>query len=325
MPSIRELFSDPELIEEGEDAEIDIDKVLDSVTDILNDRHPTVETPPEEEQEPSPQTDETEVVTDSGLGEETVEVEQEPVPPPAPAPSADPLMELPADRRAALLALDQAIMSDESKRAAVFGILSDQPQTVPAPALPDHIDPDSFEAKIWQEQQEMKATLQGMSAHQRDQQLAFEKQQVNTAAHQAGDLFSQKYGDRLSKDEILEIAKYAGETGVAAGFANTPEGRRNPAAAFGQALESVLWSNEVFRGKVLDTAPPKPVGEQPEAQERKRKLKAVSGAASPVSGPSPKRPPAETGADGRLTEKSRQDLVKELANGIARQSSEGTY
>lgn len=323
MPSIRELFSDPDLMEEGEDAEIDIDKVLDSVTDILNSRHEETVEAPTEEPEPSPTTDETEVVTDSGLGEETAEVEEEPVPPPAPPPSVDPLMQLPPERRAALLALDEAIMSDESKRAQVFGILSGQEKVAP-PALPDHIDPDSFEARIWSEQQEMKATLQGMSAHQRDQQLAFEKQQVNTAAHQAGDLFSQKYGDKLSKDEILEIAKYAGETGVAAGFANTPEGRRNPTAAFGQALESVLWGNELFRAKVLDTPPPKPAGETDEAKDRKRKLRAVSGAASPVSGPSPKRPPAETGGDGRLTEKSRQDLVKELANGIARQS-EGTY
>src|SRR5271170_1831010 len=155
MPSIRELFADPDLIEEGDDTEIDIDKVLDSVTDILNDRHPEEKVEAPEEPETPPASIETEVVTDSGLGGEEVEVEQEPVPPPAPAPSADPWSEIPADRRAALLALDETIMQDESKRAAVFGILSGQETAAPpAPALPDHIDPDSFEARIWSEQQE---------------------------------------------------------------------------------------------------------------------------------------------------------------------------
>ena len=326
MPSIRELFSDPELMEEGEDAEIDIDKVLDSVTDILNDRKTEAPSETDTEPEDSPPPIETEEPEASSSAEPDLggdsEVEDEPVPPPAPS-APDPLLQLPPERRAALLALDQAIMSDESKRAQVFGILSGQAEPQ-RPTLPEHIDPDSFEAQIWREQQEIKQAVQGMSQHQRDQQLAFEKQQANTAAYQAGDLFAQKYTGKLSQQDVIEIAKYAGESGIAAGFANTPEGRRNPAAALGQALESVLWSNEAFRAKVIDAKPVEVPGEKPEAVDRKRKLNALGTAASPVSGPSPKRPPAETGADGRLTEKSRQDLVKELATGIARQS-EGSY
>jgi len=335
MPSIRDLFADPDLIEEGDDTEIDIDKILDSVTDVLNDRHPdsVTERPdpetPEKGEDPSP-TDPTTLEagqSDESEGEEE-EDEGEQVPPPAassPPAASDPFLELPPERRAALLALDQTLMADEAKRAAVFGIITEQKPAPEQAKLPDHIDPDSFEAKIWQEQQEIKASLGQMSQATREQQEAFVKQQANTAAMQAGNAFTQKYSGKLTEADVLEIAKYAGQTGLAGAMVSTPEGKRDPVAAYGQALEATLWSNESFRARVMgDDAPPTPVGDQPEAKERKRKLSAISSSASPVSGPSPKRNAAETGVDGRLTEKSRQDLVKELANGMARQS-EGAY
>jgi hypothetical protein len=316
MPSIRELFADPDLQEEGGEEQIDIDKVLDEVTNVLNDRPRPEETAEEEEPEPPAPAE--------GIQESEEEEEEEPAPPPAASPPSDPLAELPPERRAALLALDQTLMSDESKRAQVFKILSGEPQPVQEAKLPDHIDPESFEAQIWREQQEIKQSLSGISRATRDQNEAFAKQQAATAATQAGNLFSQRYGDKLSQDEILEIAKYAGQTGLAGAFISSPEGKRDPVNAYTQALEATLWGNELFRNKVMGEGPKKPVGEQPEAQDRKRKLKAISTGASPVSGPAPQRAKAEVGSDGRLTEKSRQDLIKELANGMARQS-EGVF
>jgi hypothetical protein len=161
-----------------------------------------------------------------------------------------------------------------------------------------------------------------MAQSNRDQQMAFASQQANTVAVQAATRFGQRYQDRLSQDDVEAIAKYTGQSGIAAAFSGTPDGKLDPVGALDRALESVLWTNPSFRAKVIGTeAPPTPPGNQPEAKERKRKLNAISPSGSPVSGPAPTRTPAEVTRDGRFTEKSRSALVKEIANGIARDRS----
>ncbi len=333
MPSIRELFADPELDTEDGGADIDIDKVLNSVTDVLNDRPARPGgTPPvtTDDGEGTPVTSEP-----SGPAAESEEEEEEeetggggpPAASVSPPPTTDPFLVLPAERRAALLALDEAVMADPAKRAAVFGILSGQaPTAAPAapepPKLPDDIDPDSFEAKLWRDQQENRQLLEKVVQSNRDQQIAFATQQANTVAVQAATRFGQRYQDRLTQADVEAIAKYTGQSGIAAAFSATPDGKLDPVGALDRALESVLWTNESFRAKVIDAAVPHVApGEKPEAKARKRKLNAISPSGSPVSGPAPGKTPAEVTRDGRFTEKSRSALVKEIANGIARDRS----
>lgn len=320
-PSIGDLFGNPELDEDNE-TEVDLDKVLNSVTDILNDRHSEPESPAAEPADETPQ-DEPAGTAPEEPGEEVAEPEVVDAPRDAPAapPSSDPFLELPAERRAALLALDQAIMDDEGKRAAVFGILSGTPAEQPKvdEKLPEHIDPDSFEAQLWRGQQDQRKMLEQISQATREQREAFAKQQANTAAMTAGNAFAQRYEGKLTKDDVLAIAKHAGASGLAGAL--MAQNSADPVSAFNQALEATLWGNEAWREKVVgEEVPVKQPGDTTESKDRKRKLTAVGSAASPVSGPSPKRSPVETGADGRIAEKSRQELVKELANGMARQS-----
>ena len=325
MASIRELFADPELNEEGGEEQIDLNKVLDEVTNVLNDRTPPPEresSTPEDEAPSDP--DQSAAADEEGDGEEEEEPEAPESVPAASVPPSDPLAE--PERRAALLALDQTLMSDESKRAEVFRILSGEPrvQAPPPPTLPEHIDPDSFEATIWKEQQATNARIAEISEHTRLQQEAFEKQRANAAAMEAGNRFAQKYAGKLDQNDILEIAKYAGTTGIAGTFTATKEGRENPTEALERALEHTLWTNESFRAKILGTdGPTTPPGEQPAAQERKRKLTAVSSSASPVTGSSSTRSPLENDSNGRLQEKSRMQVVQDLATGLARESRAG--
>lgn len=323
MPSIREIFADPDLSEPGgEDVQIDLDKVLNSVTDILNDRPSVPDDTPAPEAEPEPEED-----LPSGGEQAEVEEESEELPPaPVDPPPPDPWLEIPPERRAAMLALDQTVMADPDKRAKVFGILSgdsDAPPVPTTPSLPEHVDPDSFEAQIWRENQEIKAQLREIGTATKAQAEITMADRARVAASTAANRFQAKYS-QLSEQDVIDVARYAGQTGIASAFMTTAEAKADPIVGYEQALEHVLWTNESFRGRVLGTSalPPEPPGNQPEAVERKRKLTALSGAASPVSGPAPQRSPLEHGVDGKLTEKSRSQLVKDAAN-MLRQSNEG--
>jgi hypothetical protein len=263
---------------------------------------------------------------DEAEAEETEDEELPPTPfdsAPPPAASHDPWLDIPAERRAAILALDETLVSNPSKRAQVFGILSGDsaaPAAPSPPTLPDYIDPDSFEATLWHENQEIKQQLAGIAEFTKQQT---EQQRASQAATIACQRFGAKYSN-LTEQDVIDIAKYAAQTGMSTAFMGTAEAKADPSVGYGQALEAVLWSNEGFRSRVLETSgPTTPPGEQEEATTRKRKLRALSGAASPVSGPTPTRSPLKTGTDGKLTEDSRQGLVKEAANMI-RRTSEGT-
>jgi hypothetical protein len=222
--------------------------------------------------------------------------------------------------------MDRVFQEDPTKRDAVLRALAEQPAVavVPEPELPEGIHPDSFEAMLWKQNLETQRQVALIANANRAQQETFAKQQANTAAERAGAAFSARYDGKLTHEDVMAIARHAGQTGVAARFAN---GSDNLTQSFDQALEHVLWTNESFRQKVLGTeVTPVVPSEQPEAKDRKRKLTALSSSASPVSGPAPAREKLESDpVRGRLTPQSRLKAVQELATGIARQRSEGTF
>jgi hypothetical protein len=330
MASIQDLFTDidPTLLREGEEPSgpIDFDRVLNEATAVLNGRKPPAasseETPPsdaadeEEESEeegfdaPSPEDEASLEGSEDEPGDEEV-----PASPPA-ASSPSPFDAIPPERREALLALDQIVSQDPAKRAAVFGALSgdsEAPAQPKTPTLPPEIDPDSFEAKLWLDNQELKQQVAGIAQFTRQQAAATEAQQNAQRATIACQNFATRYADKLTEQDVKEIAQYAGAVGLPAAFMGTAEAKANPIVGYEQALESALWTNELFRSRVLGTAEPVLPGNSPEAKQHKRKLHAVGASASPVSGPTPKRSPLQSGPDGKLSETSRQDLVKEFA------------
>jgi hypothetical protein len=325
MASIQDLFTDLDtsLLKEGEEATgpIDFDKVLNEATAVLNGRSgPPEETPPpaatgdeevsEEEGFDAPDSE------DEPEGDEPGEEVSTDPPPAAPPPPPDPLSSIPPERREALLALDRIVSEDPVKRAAVFGALSGDSAAPPqptTPTLPPEIDPDSFEAKLWLDNQELKQQVAGIAQFTRQQAAAVEAQQSAQRATIACQNFATRYADKLTEADVREIAQWAGDRGLPAAFMGSAEAKANPIIGYEQALESALWTNEVFRARVLGAAEPEFAGDAPPAKDRKRKLHAVGASASPVSGPAPKRSPLESGPDGKLAENSRQALVKEFA------------
>lgn len=247
--------------------------------------------------------------------------EPEPVVPretPVPAPvAADPLAELPADRRAAMLSIDQILTNDPAKRDAILGILTGAPAAAVAePQLPEDVDPDSFEAGLWRRQQESDREIaqlrEGAAFQAQTAQAQTAAQHAMTAAKQFGERHPE-----LAEADVYEIARYAGNSGVAGAFVEA--NRRDPIGQLEQAFESVLYANETFRGKVITTAAPVVPGETTTAVERKRKLTALSSGASPVATGPAKSSQLESRPDGRLTPASRQQAVAEVAAGLLRQ------
>ena len=302
MPSIRSMFSaEPESEETW-----DMDQFLGEANKLIDEQTPP-ETPTEEP--PAPETPPAEP-------EEEPEAEEpESVAPEAPVlpAAADPLAALSAERRAALLALNEVLERDPVRAESVLRGLS--APAAQAPQLPEEIDPASFEATIWRQQQETNAKLDQLAGMTTKQQEQLVRQATATAAQQAGTAFATKYDGKLDQADVIAIAKHAGQTGIAARFA---QGSDDLVSAYDQALEHVLWTNDVWRNKVLEAPVAPAPGETPEAKERKRKLSALSSAASPVSGSPSTRSPLESREDGRLTPQSRMGLVRELANGLAR-------
>ena len=152
--------------------------------------------------------------------------------------------------------------------------------------------------------------------------LSPSRQQV-TAADAAGIEFAARY-PQLEQSDIVAIAEVAGGSGLAARLAN---GNDDLKGAYIQALESTLWTNESFRPKVLGEQAIKevPVAAKPETKARKRKLTALSSAASPVSAPSQPKAALETRVDGRLTPQSRLSLTREIASKLNRDQNEGNF
>lgn len=206
--------------------------------------------------------------------------------------------------------------------------------------MPEDIEPGSIEARLWEiseNQRQLRTELETTRREQAQRTALETRQQV---AQRAGSAAGQQFGSRypgLSPEDVVAIARNAGQSGVAAGMVSAMSAGREPTeqqmvAAYDRALEHVLWTDPAMRAKVLGAAPPQERGMSPPsasgnaqtttppapaADDRKRKLTALSAASNPVSS-SPQRPPVSITPDGRLTGDSRTNLIKELATGIAR-------
>jgi hypothetical protein len=334
MPSIHELFGlDPALASEGEgNADFDIDKLFGAAEEaipghrsrVTNGDLPGDSTPPPSpvvETEPAAGTTPPPPVTvggeDLGGDEEEEPEASEAIASPPVVPQA-----VAEDPIAALL---REALGDPERRARVLGALAGEPTVAPpaAPALPEEIDPRSPEAALWMRQNDVDRKLAEIAAATKAQSESLAKQQANNAANAAGAAFAARYQGKLDAAEVIDICRIAGSTGIAARFAT---GADDLQAAFEESLEHVAWTNEGYRAKLIGqpAAPPVVPGNTPQAQDRKRKLTALSSSASPVSGPAPGESPLETRTDGRLTEKSRMSVVQQAASAIAR-TREGSF
>jgi hypothetical protein len=331
-PNINDILGSPDLAAEAADTDFDLDKFLSETDNIIASKtaeqrsdQPAPEGASDPEGAPTPPV---EAVGGEAAGGEPEGVGVDTPPPEAVPPSApDPLAELSPERRAQLIALDR-YMSEHPD--ALTRITEPPPPPAPEPiTLPEHIDPGSVEAELWTKQEEQRRLLEEIKAGQdrTQQEMATERlrQVSQTAAQTAGANFAARYTGKLTQDDVLAIAQLAGQgiAGRLAAQATTPE---EITAAYDEALEHVLWRTEDFRTKVTGPVVTEPTPKQKDAAaapERKRKLTALSGAASPAAGVSPTRSPLQTREDGRLTGQSRMDLVKSLAAQL-RGGSEGT-
>jgi hypothetical protein len=209
-------------------------------------------------------------------------------------------------------------LADPIKAARIFKALNEEPAPAAPAQLPEDIDPSSFEAQLWRQQQEIQGSLRELATSTKQQREAFEKQQASVSADAAGRAFSARYDGKLEPADVMAIAQSAGAKGTPAAYAQLPSYQGNLQGAFDAALEAELWGNPAMRAKVMDEPAPAPVAQTGESITRKRKLGALSSGASPVSGAGRARKPLETRADGRFTGESKELLVKDLAGKLSR-------
>lgn len=242
-----------------------------------------------------------------------------------PAIGSDPLADLTDAERYEFSQLRQALNDPERAMAVRRAMLGVEAPPVPppapappvvaplAPTLPEEFEPGTAEAQLWLDNQEMRAQLAEVRQGQEQQQVQTQQQEMNSAAQRVTASFAAKYSGKLNADEIAAICQHAG-------MQKLPEAFRPVSGSWDEAmtksLDYVLRSNDVLLGKVLGatSAPPAAGQRTPEADARTRKLTALSSAASP-SGDSPTRTPIEHRPDGKLTEKSRLQLVQEMMGG----------
>lgn len=252
---------------------------------------------------------------------------------PAPTPPAAPVhpfADLSPVEQAELEVVRQALMDPERRRAiqaAYLGVATPaagEPPAPSAPALPDEIDPDSFEAKLWRAQQEQAELLARVAQSQQAVQQQTEEQRARSAAQSAGRRFTERYGTVLTQAEIEMVARTAGSLGLPQAFAASNGGDID--RAMDDSLEFALRRTDALLARVLGAvpspsatapafAPQVPAG-PPQVSpnvERQRVLTALSTGASPAGETAPQRPALEhRPGDGRLTEASRSNLVEEI-------------
>jgi hypothetical protein len=330
MSSIRELFGDIGLNdEEGGNAPFDPSKLNETLDAVLRDRPPAGAPEgfvPSPADPPTP--------PDGGTvdgGEVGAAPPAAPAPlPPAPVlpdpgltrepppPPADLFASMSDLDRQELLAIRQALADPERQQAirrAYLGVETPVSAPPPPPAkatLPEDVDPDSFEAKLWQQNQDLQARLDQLTQGVQQQTQQTEAERANAAARKVTADFAGRYGDKLSPEEIQAVCAQAGAQKLPEAFLPTTGG--NLEAAMTKSLEFVLRSNDTLLAKVLGApaAPPvDPNARSAASVDRTRKLTALSSAASP-GGDVPTRPPIEHREDGRLTEVARTNVVEEL-------------
>lgn len=262
----------------------------------------------------------------------------------APPQPATPFATIAPEERAELLLLRQALADPERARAvrqAYLGVppaaAPPAPPAPPAPTLPEHIDPQSFEADLWRDNQALARQVAELRQQTERSTEDLRRDRWMAAANDAGERFAAKYSGRLTPTEIQAIAQIAGARGLPQALSEAYQGDVGRACT--DALEFVLRQTDALLAKALtppqapgvQETPPAPApGTQPlypgqpvsqdpaalaaqAAEYRKRTLTALSAGSSPV-GEAPTRTPLETrGATGRLTEASRRSLVDQMA------------
>jgi hypothetical protein len=345
MPNIQDVLG-LTAADEGESPEFDLDQMLGEVDTILAARHGGAEAPAPVSPDETPAVP---VASESAGGESEVAVEDpappapepggeavgvgvsplpaEPAAPPPVAPvqavELDPFAQLPPERRAALLELDRTLAGDESKRTEIQRILLGQ-VAPEAPKLPPEIDPDSPEARLWLDNQELRAEVAAIAQGQERVTQGLAAQQQRSVAEQTAESAARTLSERyptLTADHVMRIAQVAGQSGRAGALAQAPQYENNLHGAYVQSMEDALWATPELREWVASAPAPVPVSATPEAVERKRKLSALSSSASPVSAPAA-RSALETREDGRLTDTSRRTVVEQAAAAL-RQVQQG--
>jgi hypothetical protein len=239
-------------------------------------------------------------------------------------PAADPFAALTDLERLELLQARQALLDPERQlavRRAMLGIpdvaAAASPPVVaaPEPALPEHIDPESIEAQMWHMQRTHERQLDELRQEIRANTTATEQDRAMAAARSATQAFANRYGEALSPEEISWVAQTAGMQKLPEAFMSTGMSVED---AMVKSLDFTLRSNDSLLAKILGpAAPPAPTpspGESPEADARKRQLTALSSAAAPT-GEAPQRVPLTHREDGKLSEDSRLQLVREMTGG----------
>lgn len=267
-------------------------------------------------------------------------VHRPPPPPPpdrAPTPSAfdDPFAALSPDQRNELLLVQQALQDPDRQdriRQAYLGVEpaapvaqapAPPPPPAPAPELPEEITPNSFEAQLWRDNQDMKAQLASLTQATQAQTEQTLQQRAVSAVRAAGAQMSVKYPN-LSQAEVTSVMVSPVTRDLAVSLANANGGDFERAVA--SAADFVIRSDDTLLAKVLGTPAPPPapapvLGTPPAPTPRKRNLHALSGAASPVGEAPQQRKPIEHREDGRLTEQSRQDVIAQYVGGVQQEGS----
>lgn len=345
MPNIADLFNVGQLPEgeQAPDGDFDVSEFLRSVDEITASRpggDPALDMAAGVNGELSG--DE----TPPGSAPKAGETSQQVVDPPALAPvveplvapvAHDPLLELSPERRAYLLALDEVIQEDPTRRDAVLRAMSAEPQRAPEPTLPEEIDEHSFEAQLWRENRELNSRIDRLTSGLESLNRNTATQTAQTAAQQGISSFAAAHPE-LAPEDVQEIVQWAGRAGIPAGFVQMDRYREQPAMAIRAALNFALHENEQFEARSIARAANSAIsggggdggGEpivpaltaaqiaQQEAASRKRTLTALSGAASPTAAGPVTRTPLTTRSDGRFDPDSRTTLVNEIATSLNR-------
>ena len=285
-----------------------VDALLTGSDDRVRDGQRTShEPPPEPSVEPS-----------------AAEVEPEPVEPvearvrqpPAPevvvaeAPETDPV--------AAFLAKE--IEDPETRTRVLAALPKPAPVEPPAPTLPEGIDPDSFEGRLWLKTEQVEQNQRQLAEYQRSQSEQMARAQAAGEAERAGQAMEDRYQGKLDQSDVHALARAAGRAGLPNAFATSAMYQGNLYGAYVASMEHVLAQAPEFqpmRDKLagIETITP---AKTPESATRQRKLTALSGGGGPVSEAKAPGPPLEHRTDGRLTGDGRQSLTHEIAKDLAR-------
>ena len=280
MPSIKDLFGITDDVEdpEADESSFDLDKFFEHANERINNGRTesvldtanaaitaTDPTPPPLEPEPLQPPTEPLATTDPVAGDPLAEgdpVAGNQAAPIVPRETSDPLSEL----------LTKALDNPAERGRILRALAGDEPAPVgaqaPVPQLPEDIDEHSFEAQLWRENQAMKAQIADIATHVQSTRLSVEEQNAARDAIQAGRIIMERYPEKLSQEDIGQIAAATQDSGLLF-LVNAPKYKDNRAEAIAEAMEHTLWTNPNFREKVVETPAPIVAGDTAVAMDRK--------------------------------------------------------